>query len=278
MPLIPSALERGSAMRADLKYATYARATWEWWCKANNVYFTVIDDPLTVGVFAAMSPSFRRWLVPAMLFQRYGIDSRVALVDADTMIRWDAPDFFGVPTSGFTAALDTNPAWIHRDIQAYQHLFPGVSLRWWEYINAGVVILGINQVRLIDAFLRFASENWEQIVSVHCSGQFGTDQTPLNFMIRREKEPVCALPPPFNTIGCFPMDSFLRSMEMSPTVDWASFASTAFSRPHTFDFIEYGYIWHFTSVVRCRQLVMGETWRRVREHYPSAEIEISHVS
>jgi len=37
-----------------------------------------------------------------------------------------------------------------------------------------------------------------------------------------------------------------------------------------FDFVEFGYIWHFTNVVALRSLVMGETWRRIRHNYPGA--------
>ena len=102
---------------------------------------------------------------------------------------------------------------------------------------------------------------------------FGTDQTPLNLVLRREREPVWVLPPPYNFLHCFPMDEPLLALEKGPQPEPELFARTAFSRPWAFEFIGLAYVWHFTNVVAHRSLVMEEVWRRVAGHYPGAVID-----
>jgi hypothetical protein len=122
----------------------------------------------------------------------------------------------------------------------------------------------------VRAFLDDAVAHWTQWDKVMTSGNFGTDQTPLNFVVRRENEPIHFLPRPFNLINCFPMDATLSALDQSANPDRALFAEKAFARPRAFHFVEYGYIWHFTNVIALRSLVMRETWRRVRHNYPGA--------
>jgi hypothetical protein len=267
MPAIPSSEERGSKARADLSYAEYGRKTWEWWCKEKGFQFVFLNQPIGDGIYNQMSPTFRRWLAVEMLFRQYGKDARIALVDADTMIRWDCPDLFLVAGSLFAAARDINYPWIRREIAAYQALFPGVFLPWWNYFNAGIVVLGDTQLPTINFFLEFLTERWTRIDAIQRSGDYGTDQTPLNFVVSATKEPVNFLPPAFNVLHCFPMNHLLRVLERQTNPDWEFFADHAFSRPNAFDFVERGFIWHFTNVIQSRRFVMGETWRRFRFHY-----------
>ena len=136
---------------------------------------------------------------------------------------------------GFTAVRGLDPGWMLRSARAFQHLFSDVSLPWWEYFNAGVVVLGGKQCRPLRAFLEYTAMHWPELEAVMLSGNFGTDQTPLNFMLRREKEPVHFLPRPFNLLNCFPMDSELDSIEHSPSPDFAQFAEKAFRQAMVVD-------------------------------------------
>ena len=307
MPAIPGGIRRGVSIRADLGYAKYAQATWRWWCKQNEIEFVLIEEPLGGHGFAHMPPTFQRWHILDRIIGEYGTDIRLAVVDADTMVRWDTPDFIG-GTRGFSAvairhpdwmsacqpflsgvpkkiighgeeSMDSaapiaarNPGWISRSLSAFQHLFPGVSLKSFGYFNAGIVVLGSDQRRIMEKFLRYSAAQWPQLESVIKSGDFGTDQTPLNFMLRQENEPIFFLPGSFNLLHCFPMDAELAQIDASPEPDPVRFARKALVSPLVFQFIRFAYVWHFTNVIGLRTIAMGETWRRIRQYYPGVEV------
>jgi hypothetical protein len=270
---IPGLIQRGVHKRTDLRYAEFGKITWRWWCRQRGIHFAVIDKPIGKDKFPEMPPTFQRWLVPDMVIKEFGSDFQIAMVDADTMIRWDAPDLFGLVGPTLAAVQGLNAGWIYRSIRAYQHLFPDVALSWWEYFNAGLVVLGIKQLATINAYLDFVGARRHALRAVELSGNFGTDQTPLNFFMRLAGESVQFLPRPFNVLNCLPSDPMIFALEMNPTADEAGFAAKVFARPGFFDFIDFGYVWHFSSIFASRYRVMSETWNRIRQHYPGAQID-----
>lgn len=271
MPLIPGRNCRDHRIRSNLSYAKYAQASWSWWCKKRGIDFIVFDQPLGGSKFSHLAPTFQRWLIPEVLLPFCDSDTKLALVDADTMIRWDAPDVFD-QADGFAAVKGEAQHWILPSIQAFQALFPGTFLPLEQYFNTGLVILGNRQLPAIQAFLEFSLRHWTDLNTVMQSGNFGTDQTPLNFIFRREGVPVHLLPRAFNVLHCFPMDATLKAIERSPAPDPILFTERAFSLPEAFEFLERGYIWHFNSVVAMRSVVMRETWRRVGPNYPGVYV------
>ena len=272
MPLIPGQLHRNRIRRYDLDHARFSRATWQWWCDRHGIEFLVLDRPLGGSDHALMPPTFQRWLAPEHIIRERGEDTVVAIVDADTMVRWDTPDFLE-DARGFSAVKAINASWIAQSIGAFQPLFPDVSLPWWQYFNAGLVVVGAAQLRVLRAFLALATSRWPELDAVMRSGDVGTDQTPLNFILKREREQLRILPPPFNYLHCFPMNEALQALDEDRGCDPALFAAEAFAQPRAFQFIKLAFVWHFTSVVGQRSLVMQETWRRVAEHYPGAIVD-----
>jgi len=185
MALIPGGIRRGPPMRSDLGYARYSRATWEWWCDRHGADFVMIEAPPKDAAYAQMPPTYQRGAVLDRLIEQRGEDAQALLVDADTMIRWDTPDIFE-QARGFSAVVDSGPPrWILRSAQAFQHVFPGTTLPWWEYFNSGIVVLGAAQRPFVRAFLDYSAKNWPQLDAVIRTGNVGTEQTPLNFMVRR---------------------------------------------------------------------------------------------
>ena len=74
-----------------------------------------------------LPPTFQRWLAPEAIIGERGEDTVVAIVDADTMVRWDTPDFLE-GARGFSAVKAVSTIWIANSIRAFQPLFPDVSL------------------------------------------------------------------------------------------------------------------------------------------------------
>jgi hypothetical protein len=267
IPLMPGKMARDGRNRSDLSYAKYALATWTWWCERNGAQLVLLDRPLGGEAFASFPPTVQRWLAPRQLLQELP-RARLAMVDADTMVRWDTPDFFGAAGDPIFAVRDVSPDWTHRTIKAHQPLFPGVRLPWWEYFNAGLVVSSLRHSGTFEALASLYLERWPEIRAVQEPRNLGTDQTPLNFMVRSRGEAVRLLDPPFNAVRCFPLNGELLRYEYQADPDWSRFDEVAFSHPETFEYIEHSYVWHFSNVVKSRARVMAETWRRVRDHYP----------
>jgi hypothetical protein len=280
LPVIPGAIQRGPAVRSDVEYARYAVATWMFWCRQHDVELVLLDRPqIEEPRDAELAPTIQRWIAVRRLLEERQPGTRIAMVDADTMVRWNAPDLFATAGVSFAAVRDWGALWIHRSIKAYQHLFPDTALPWWDYINAGMVVLGAEQLPIVRSLVDLARRRWPELRAIQESGDYGTDQTILNFLLKRANEHVTLLPPPFNCLMCFPLDHELLKLEKSEPAGCAEFASKAFGHPENFDFIDMAYVWHFTNVVACRRVVMEETWRRIRHHYPGvrADLEIEVV-
>jgi hypothetical protein len=273
MPVIPKGIRGGAKVYSDLRYAAYGIASWKWWCRQHDVEFVILDQPLlTEDHFSELPPTVQRWAAPSQIIEKYGSGTRVAVVDADTMIRWDAPNLFEMSGPGFSAIRDLHSHWIYQSIKAHKSFFPGIHLPWWEYFNAGVVILEQQQLHITEALVNLFCQQWPALSGIQKAGDVGTDQTILNFLVRKANEPVNVLPQIFNFVHCFPMDFELMRLDRGQNPDLANFAMKAFSRKHAFDFIDMAYVWHFTSVRASRHLVMDETWRRICSNYPGADI------
>src|SRR5689334_18552611 len=130
MALIPGRINRGNQIRSGVPYGKYGRVCWEWWCKKNGVHFVALDQPIPVGKHDDVPPSIQRWGAPQRFLNEFGPDLQVAMVDADTMIRWDTPNFFDLTQDEFAAVPAIKYHSIYRSISAHQRLFPGVTLPW----------------------------------------------------------------------------------------------------------------------------------------------------
>jgi hypothetical protein len=271
MTAIPMNWQRGGQQRGGLAYARFGQATWRWWCRRNGVEFVLLDRPLGGEAFSLMPPTVQRWLAPAELLGT-SLEDQVAVVDADTMIRWDAPDFFSQARGGLAAVRGNDPAWIHASIEAFGPLFPGVSLPWWEYFNAGLVVLGPAELPVLRTFVEHQLHHRVELMAIQRRANVGTDQTPLNLTVRQAGRPVTFLPPPFNLLNCFAPPLPLRAelLHGDRPLDPEELARRAFNDA-AFAFVKYGYVWHFTMMVAAREQIMAETWRRVRANYPGAD-------
>jgi hypothetical protein len=266
MAVIPGAIRRGGIVRRSVGYHRYAAATWKWWCERNGVEFLLLDKPIGGERFCCLPPTFQRWLVPDNLVHEYGTDLEVAMVDADTMIRWDSPSPFIEASGQFSAVRDGTVRWIAHSVSSFQRFFPDARLEWWEAINTGVVILGGRHAKLLREFVEFSLNRWSELSSVIEAEDVGTDQPVLNWFLKAIGEPVNYLPVCFNLLHCVNVNPFEEVLAASSPEEHAK----TFASPWLYDFIDLAYIWHFTNVLHSREVAMAETWGRISHHYPGA--------
>jgi hypothetical protein len=269
MAAIPGAIRRGAILRSAAGYHRYSAATWKWWCAKNEAEFVLLDSPVGGERFGRLPPTFQRWLAPELMVQEYGPDIEIALVDADTMIRWDAPSPFAEAAGRLSAVLDGSVRWMDRSMKAFQRFFPGVQMPWWEAFNSGVVILSGRHAGILRKFVEFSLDRWSELCPVMHAEDVGTDQPVLNFFFKSAGEPVHYLPRTFNLIHCVNLDPFEAILAQSSPEEHAR----TFSSPWLYDFIDLAYIWHFTNVLDSREIAMAETWTRICHNYDGAAID-----
>ena len=94
-----------------LNYAEWCYNSWDYWCKKNDVQLFILEDELRPkgdGTYKVpgMKPTWQRWHVFDVLDANEIEYDNVALVDIDTMVHWDAPNFFEEANGEFGAVKD----------------------------------------------------------------------------------------------------------------------------------------------------------------------------
>jgi hypothetical protein len=235
----------------NLSHVQYAVRTWSHWCRRNGATLFVWDKPLED--VQLMKPTWQRYS-SFQILEQHRIDcDRVAQVDADTMVRWDCPNFFDREDGGLGVVRDCTPRFQLRCLQAYQHFFPGVEVPWYDFFNAGVMLLERRHRPLCQAVLDFYRLHRQELLAMeepvpvgseqNLARRWGTDQTPVNFLVRREGVALTFLPPTFNLM-VFHNELF-----------------------EDFAFAEMGYIWHFSGVPKLRNRAMRLAWEQYAQHY-----------
>ena len=227
----------------DTSYQEYCLNTWRYWCKKNDVELFVLNEELTDAKY--MKPTWQRWYVLDIL-EMNGVNyDQVAMVDVDTMIRWDAPNFFELTDRKFSAVVDQdNIGWVKQSIEAYQHLFKDTKLDWTDYFNCGFIVLNENHKDLCDNILSFWDKNDGELIMIQNTVSKGTDQTPVNYIAKRDVE-VNYLSKKFNL-------THLNRKELLENLM----------------FIDCGYMWHFNGFDKnWRDPLMKQTWDKIKENY-----------
>ena len=182
--------------------SSFARAgisSWIEWTSRNKVRFEIAEEMPApedcrlsrsqIEKLRQFPPTVQRWLLPMAAFRKYGPDSSMALVDADTIITPGAPSPFAgqhktsvnLTKHGPLPAYGWNE-WMAASCRAFAPLFPDVDLDPSLYFNAGVMVL--NSPILARKFIEFTLARSSEFLAV-MDGTVGTDQTPLNFLLQR---------------------------------------------------------------------------------------------
>ena len=175
-----------------LDYKEWCFKTWKYWCDKNDVQLFILDEelqPTEGGVLTdspGMKPTWQRWHVFDVLDANDIEYDNVALVDIDTMVHWDCPDFFEEAGGEFGAVQDRFfIEWTHNSIKGYQDYWPKVKFDWTTYFNCGFIVLNKKHKEFCKQVTDFYYENQDELRKrQHETVKKGSDQTPINYMIR----------------------------------------------------------------------------------------------
>jgi len=168
-----------------LDYKEWCYKSWGVWCKKNDVELFVLDQELRDKT--TMKPTWQRWHVFDVLEANEVDYNQVALVDVDTMVHPDAPNFFDETNGEFSGVKDDLMVeWVHNSIVGYQDMFPNVNFDWTTYFNCGFIVVNKKHKKLCKSITDFYYSNEGELRNrQHETLRKGSDQTPVNYLVRK---------------------------------------------------------------------------------------------
>jgi hypothetical protein len=239
------------------EYKEWSLLTWKYYANKYNLDIFILDQPLCDTEL--MRPTWQRWYVYDLLesngykFEDIG---QIALIDIDTMVKWDAPNIFEVAGDYYSGVNDDiSLEWINNSIDGYRFHFPqfqNVDLDWTNYINNGILVLPTNGREFCKIVIDFYNNNIDKLRDLqHNSLKKGTDQTPINFLAKQFFPEIKYLSKKYN------MSQLIMTHAMAPSI--------LDGQPI---FIKHGYIWHFNGIPReQRNTYMKQTWETIKNNY-----------
>lgn len=228
----------------DTSYKMFCIATWDYWAKKNNVDVILIED--AIPGLQKLKPTWQRWYTLQLLEENNIEYNQVALVDVDTMIHWEAPNFFEETNNRISACIDNdNVGWVLESIKGYSRFFPNITLDWTSYFNCGMVVINESHKELCNSILKFRMDNDEILTSLQKTLRKGTDQTPVNYLVKDNGFEINLLNKKWNL-------THLNRKELL----------------NKFMFIEAGWVWHFNGFDKNQRFhLMNETWNYIKDKY-----------
>jgi len=175
--------------------------SWRNFAKKHNCDVVVLDQPLMDTNITSMA--WQRYYVLDLL-ENSGVDyNQVLIVDADTIVHPDCPNFFELTNGLYTGVHDgVVYEWVMRSVECYSKaLFNDYELDIWSYINGGFQIVNAAHKNHLNKFKQFYSDNKDLIYQCETQIKLGTDQTPMNFFLQTNSVSTKILPYEFNMMG-----------------------------------------------------------------------------
>jgi len=241
------------------KYFDYSLNTWKYWCDKNDVELFIYDTP-SDSQHVDHKPTWQRWFDVFKQLDESNIDyNKIAVVDASTMIRWDAPNFFDYTPNNKLSCFKSleNLRWISEGIKGYNKLFDGFNFQLNKYIDCGFQVFDINHKKFLTVLEDFYKNNYEEIMVLQNETiKRGTDQPVYNYLLQIENVDVVTDIP----------DGFMLSH--LNRFDWFKY-NWQLKKDGTPFFIKYGYIWKYSGfpVKGLRYDMMKKTWDLVKNKY-----------
>lgn len=204
----------------------YGIESWRFWCKKNNAKLVVLDQAILP--YDHLRPNWHKVFIFDLLEQSNINVNKIIIVDADTIVHPDAPNFFEIDDGKFCVVPNIGSYdWIFRSAENYKkHIFNNYDFDVTKYFNSGFMILNKNHRKFLEKVKEFYFANKDSLVKMQETFFTGTDQPVLNFMCQIENIDMKFLPYEFN------MQDLHRREGLTPDMPY----------------INLGYIYHFNAI------------------------------
>ena len=164
----------------------YGINSWKKWCDKNNCELFVLDELLVPE--SEMLITWQRWQVLNILEHNEIDYDQVLVVDADSIVHPDCPDFFKMTNYKFTSVLtDGDYEWVNRAINGYSKLFfnKEFCISTFEFFMTGFVIINKKHKEFFDRVFNWYDENKEEVIRSYDVLLTGSDIAIMN-CLRKE--------------------------------------------------------------------------------------------
>ena len=172
--------------------------SWQSWCEKNGCELVVMNE--LVHDYDEMKITWQRYYVLEILENSNIEYDQVLMVDADTLVHPNCPNFFEMTEHKYVGVHNYGSYdWILRSIENYSHyFFNGKMFPYYEYINGGFQIFNRKHKEFLKSVVQFYWDNKDNLLEVQNKLFNGTDQTPMNFLLREHNIDLKILPYEFN--------------------------------------------------------------------------------
>lgn len=177
----------------------YGVASWKTWAKKNGHEVYIMSDLLCPE--SEMLITWQRWQVLNIL-EYNGIEyDKVLVVDADSIVHPNCPNFFEITDDRFTTVLtDGDYEWVNRAINGYSQMFfdKEYCLSSFEFYQTGFVIVNKKHKEFFDKVFDFYEKNKQKIIQSYDTLLTGSDITLMNCMRKEFGVDMSVLPREFS--------------------------------------------------------------------------------
>ena len=172
--------------------------SWRRWCKKNDVELFLLEEP--VLPMDDMHIIWQRYFLFDMLDHNEIKYNQILMVDADTIVHPECPNFFEMSEGKLCGAyFDGSWDWVLRSIENYsKYAFENYMMPWYKYFDCGFVLVNKTHKQFFQDIISFYFVNQDNLIKVQNTFHTGTDQTPVNMLIHQRGIDLKLLPYEFN--------------------------------------------------------------------------------
>jgi lipopolysaccharide biosynthesis glycosyltransferase len=227
------------------------------WSKWSEQYkdIKVVEWTAPIVPVEQMKITLQRYWVHDILKANNIEYDQVLLIDADTIVHPNCPNFFEETEGKFSVVLNNGCyEWTTRSIKNWKEsLFPNKdSIEVWKYFNGGFQITSKEHEDFYSYVKEYYQKNHSNILELSSHIKAGTDQTIINFLARDFGVDIKYLP------ECYNLQDLYRKGTLHLEGDW---------RPDELIFLNAGWVYHFNAIPKNPRHVSYWMERTFKELY-----------
>lgn len=213
----------------------YSVNSWAKWADKHEYQVVEWTEPiLDTKVFPIIMQ--REWVFD--ILEHNGIEyDQVLIVDADTIVHPDTPDFFKETNHEYSAVVNNGCyEWVTRSVKGWgDALFVDQPLvKSYDYFNTGFVIANKKHKPFFDEMKKLYTERGEEIKVHRDRIKASTGQTIVNFMLQKHNIKTTKLSEGYNL-----QDLFRKNLLHIPGHAWWT---------DELHFLNAGWVYHFNAI------------------------------